>query len=368
MAKGPLITAKGRQEIAEAFLAHQEWRAKEVQAEVTKRLGGKGPGLSAVQKELTRLRKTHEGSPSEQKELDLPWSVGARATREGPGEALEVLLSIQHRRRTEGRPLLTVREALWIAHLHNIRSIGGPGRSAADDLNILATWGQAYSIRERVCELNNVVCDTSDLDEGILGSLQKTLDDWLGRVERTCVERLKKSGRPEDAREYFSPETDSLHVAAIETKYLGYSLGDLDMDKSSAGMYRTILMTMPDITDRLLQGITIDDKKAFFLCLRAWVAEDREAMHFLDDRPDISDDDPLNEKVARATDFATISIIAEIMGKTPASEIPLKAHERFKQYMADDFDPPADAQSSEVSPSKTRGSPTSPSMEGEPRT
>ena len=48
MAKGPIITDRTRQIIAEVYLQHTDWRAKEIQDQVNRRMSGYGPGLSAI--------------------------------------------------------------------------------------------------------------------------------------------------------------------------------------------------------------------------------------------------------------------------------------------------------------------------------
>ena len=64
MAKGPVIPDDVKRDIAEVYLEHRDWRAKEIQSEVNSRLRKRNykinpdwPGLSAVQKQLTQIRK-----------------------------------------------------------------------------------------------------------------------------------------------------------------------------------------------------------------------------------------------------------------------------------------------------------------------
>jgi len=118
MPKGPTITHRVRELIAKVHYEHTDWRAKEVQHEV-KALLAKGhpglnpdwPGLSAVQKELNRLRK----SPNPQ---DKPWNMLTLSEYELPPEALPAVLQAWfHTRLNSSRPF-TIREAKWVAWLH----------------------------------------------------------------------------------------------------------------------------------------------------------------------------------------------------------------------------------------------------------
>jgi hypothetical protein len=120
MPKGPTITHRVRELIAKVHYEHTDWRAKEVQHEVNALLakGHPGlnpdwPGLSAIQKELNRLRK----SPNPQ---DKPWNMLTLSEYELPPEALPAVLHAWFHTRLNSSHPFTVREAKWVARLHCI--------------------------------------------------------------------------------------------------------------------------------------------------------------------------------------------------------------------------------------------------------
>ena len=94
MAKGPLITDRTRKMIADVYLKHRDWRAKEIQDAVNRQMNGKGPGLSAVQKELTKIRKRDAELSAESSELDMPWTTFSLAKYPVTPEAVPTLLKL----------------------------------------------------------------------------------------------------------------------------------------------------------------------------------------------------------------------------------------------------------------------------------
>ncbi len=120
MPKGPAITPPIREIIARMHYEHPDWRAKEVRYEVNAlavkehlSLKPDWPGLSAVQKELNRLRK----SPDPQDEL---WNVLTVSKYELPPEALPAVLQAWVHTRLNNSHRFTVREAKWVARLYCI--------------------------------------------------------------------------------------------------------------------------------------------------------------------------------------------------------------------------------------------------------
>src|ERR1039457_71017 len=180
MAKGPVITENIRQEMAKIYVEHPTWRAKEVENELKGKFKEKAPGLSSIQKELKRIRSREaERSPEEEK-LNRIWTIGDLAVHELPAEAVRLLLLIQNQRKRELRGLLKVRAALWVARLYAIRE-SGPVKQMRP-LDLLATWGETYALREKVCTISNTACDTADLDEGLLGDFGQVLEDSVSRI------------------------------------------------------------------------------------------------------------------------------------------------------------------------------------------
>ena len=150
MAKGPIITDEVRLLISEVHIAHPHWQAKDVQHEVNVRMRGKGPKISAIQKQLTTVRKA---SASVSKSLEAPWSIAVSADYGIPLETNEVLMKIWKWCSVVGMTL-TIREAQWVARLRGI---------ATDDL--LYSLAVRYAGREQVCQLlGREEIHTADLD------------------------------------------------------------------------------------------------------------------------------------------------------------------------------------------------------------
>ena len=150
MAKGPIITDEVRLLISEVHIAHPHWLAKDVQHEVNVRMRGKGPRISAIQKQLTTVRKA---SASVSKSLEAPWSIAVSADYGIPLETNEVLMKIWKWCAVVGMTL-TIREAQWVARLRGVTT---------DDL--LYSLAVSYARREHVCQLlGREEIYTADLD------------------------------------------------------------------------------------------------------------------------------------------------------------------------------------------------------------
>lgn len=147
MAKGPIITDKTREVITKIYLDHPDWRAKEVQHAVNIELKGKGPGLSAVQKELTKIRK----SPS--RPFDKPFSLASLAEYDIPPEARPAVMSAYKRRLAED-DVLTIREALWIGRLYGV----------IEPKDLVCDYAFLYATEEMVSEIRGKPFDSRDLD------------------------------------------------------------------------------------------------------------------------------------------------------------------------------------------------------------
>ena len=182
MAKGPRITPSVRNQITSIFLKDRSLIAKEVVEELRKSLGEQAPRLSAVQKELTRIRR----NPNVASELDKPWELGALGKYDIPAEIvptiIELLRSRNNKGETVGRSFLTIRQALWVARLAPLMD------SIKEDVlayplsrevkkpqllqYMLLQMAAAYARYEQIAELNNevspgerVLFDTKELDD-----------------------------------------------------------------------------------------------------------------------------------------------------------------------------------------------------------
>lgn len=122
MAKGALITDKTRCLIVDIFLNNPKLRAKEIHAEVERVMGSNSPGESAVQKEVTKIRRRLAEMPAS--DLDKLWSIGALSKYKYDflPEIIPILIEaqkLQMQSKYEAvKEGLTIRHAQWIARLY----------------------------------------------------------------------------------------------------------------------------------------------------------------------------------------------------------------------------------------------------------
>lgn len=129
MSIGPHLNDKVKFLIAEVWNCDRARPAKLVTAAVQKELcerpkdfgldGGlrpDWPGVSAVQKELTQIRKRDENRPEHMKGLDKPWSMGALDEYPIPPDAVAKILELK----VKNLPYLTIRTARWISRLSSL--------------------------------------------------------------------------------------------------------------------------------------------------------------------------------------------------------------------------------------------------------
>ena len=206
MAKGPRITDGIRWVIARIYLEHPDWRAKEVRMELSTwlckenpELNPDWPGLSTVQKELTKIRENDKERPSKSKGLDNPWSIGALVEYDIPAQAIPTVLRVGVEMADIMKRPLSIREAMWVGRLHSL----------TQDINTLIIWAATYAIHESLCEFTGTKLDTSDNDTLILADpfagtaasilradlavfseeKQEAFKKWYGE---SCVERMEK--------------------------------------------------------------------------------------------------------------------------------------------------------------------------------
>jgi hypothetical protein len=157
MARGPKISDKIQQILIDIWLEHNEATAKEIKLLLDKKLGYEGPGLSAIQKILAIVRekvRQKKENPSNQIDIkDRPWNLGQLKDFPIDPEVVPYLLSMQHKRKSESKKPLTVREAIWINRLYKIT-----------DINNLDWWAGMYALREKSTEITNTNIDTTDID------------------------------------------------------------------------------------------------------------------------------------------------------------------------------------------------------------
>lgn len=189
MSKGPVITKDVDLLIAEVYLTDTNQRAKEVQDKVNILLQGKGPGLSAIQKKLTKLRN------SEAKErlnpLDKPWCIGTVSQFDIAPEALPVVLKIwKMSLLLEIEQPFIIRQAMWMARIYKFF----PSR----DIVTLYNYATLYARREHACELLGIPYDTADFDHELAMSKWEitTADNTGKRLIRLPVSKSPVEATP----------------------------------------------------------------------------------------------------------------------------------------------------------------------------
>jgi hypothetical protein len=288
MAKGPVITEKVRRIIAEVYLQHRDWRAKEIQNEVDKRLNGNGPGLSAVQKILTRMREKEEQILNQGANLDAPWSLGSLGMKpeyELPPGIIPLVLDLKRAREVDIKlydpnrlisrvkrkfkpedqemlrgefakvekrqrhlPYFSLREARWVARISNVLS----GRVSAAEIG---WWAFLYADFEKACELAGVTCDTSELDSAL------SLGDLHGYTSWVLLRKLP--GHAQGEAEY------------IEAFLFGQTLDYFKLSALSWDLYCTWLNCIVNNSKKWL-SLSGDEQKDLVKRLRIWAGEQEQ--------------------------------------------------------------------------------------------
>jgi hypothetical protein len=193
MAKGKVISDKERIIIAQVYMEHLSWNAKQVQAEVNKQLGNmmdKGkvwPGLSAVQKVMTNVNKNLivRKKNTSLSVLEQSWSVSTISRYPISPEGLPVVLKIWMMLIDGGlTDPLTIRMAQWIDRLH----------FTTQDLNLLLGHAFIYSRNDEDSELIGISPSSTFLDIGLYETMTK--EKVFG--DDTRIENITKMlGKPD---------------------------------------------------------------------------------------------------------------------------------------------------------------------------
>ena len=287
MAKGPIITDEVKRTIAAVYDAHKDWRAKQVQCEVDIQMHGKGPGLSTIQKALTEIRRRDE-----HRGLDEPWSLNTldiKPEYELPPEVIPIVLEAKHersliiKRRLSGidtehsapirreydnmlpqrtqialeslnEPLqpLSIREAKWIARIYYVLK---------DKVTFegIYTWAVMYAGYQRLCELADVKCDTSSMDDGLfIGDLAAHICWVLGSNKSYMQQEVAND---------------------IERKVFGQTLEDIELTPLGWTLYALWLVFIVYHTDKL-PHLSIKEREHIVKRLRAWVLEQEPVEEF----------------------------------------------------------------------------------------
>lgn len=168
MAKGPVVSDEIKKTIAEVYHSDPNLIAKEVMAEVNRRHDGKGPGLSSIQKSLSKIRARDKEEAK--KGLEVGWSVAVSDKYDIPRDAYEVLLRVWRWNIVVGRTF-TVREARWVARLWKIIPY-----------EKLLARAVEYGWRERVAvSIGSETVTTIDLDLAVAFEMN-SMDWWPYRT------------------------------------------------------------------------------------------------------------------------------------------------------------------------------------------
>lgn len=171
MARGSIVTEEVRSLIASVFLQHRKWHAWEIQEEVNHTLKGNGPGISAIQKQLTKLRKAYEESD---RELEEPWDNSAMARYSISPEALPEIMRVW-KHRLNWFNVFSIRQAMWVARLY---------RLIPDDLVGLAHWSELYATTECAVNLAGGKLNTEVFDAALtMGPWELLTALWTGAIQ-----------------------------------------------------------------------------------------------------------------------------------------------------------------------------------------
>ncbi len=159
MPLGPEIDDDVRRLIARVYLEHSDWKAAAIQVEVNDRLrkddpGVKTgwPGLSAVQKELAKVRKKRIQSPNPE---DQPWSIlSVHESALIPPDTLPSVLQAWVYARENLKLAFTIREAKWVARLCYV----------IEDIDTLTTTALGYARRELIADIRGESADSFQED------------------------------------------------------------------------------------------------------------------------------------------------------------------------------------------------------------
>jgi len=160
MAKGFYIKPL-KKLIGKIYLEHPDYGPTKIHKELLKRMKETGldyfppgaPGVSAVGKEVRKIRETDSARLPELKMLDSSWSLGSLAEYPIPPEALPMVMSFYKKRLAED-DVLTTREALWTARLYKL----------IDPPDLVWDWAFVYATDEWASEITDTPFDTTKLD------------------------------------------------------------------------------------------------------------------------------------------------------------------------------------------------------------
>lgn len=219
MAKGPYLTPKVNDLIAEIYRKDRQIKAPKARELLLKRMKAEGldeifgpnfPGVSTVSNKLKEYRDKDEARSPESKELDKPWTIGSLAKYPIPPEALPLVISTYEKCLLEAFSedwKVSIREALWIGRLYKILEIYHarhviPFRNAEEEAlvlklghrpegyqgtkleDVILDWAYTYAGYEELSEIEGEpLFDSGELD----GYLMSNVFDYYGERRADAI-------------------------------------------------------------------------------------------------------------------------------------------------------------------------------------
>jgi hypothetical protein len=164
MAKGRFVDDTTRLAIADVHREHPDWPAKMIKDEVHKRLKQDWPGLSAIQKELSKIRERLAPENPQEKAWNRD-SLDKFPQIVITPEVIPTVLKVWKSRIEKGS-LFTIREAKWVSRLScvlsDIEELGKTARRYASIEMLYESIGQPFNSRGLDKSLMGIQFDYSD--------------------------------------------------------------------------------------------------------------------------------------------------------------------------------------------------------------
>ena len=188
MPHGPIVTDQVELLIASVYKKNPKWTAKVLQLEVNYLLTQQDPktpegwpGLSAVQKALTRIRKQMNAPAPQEK----PWSMSVLDSYPMSPQGIAAALKVWKLRLEQGRTF-TVREAKWTERLCGV----------LENVPDLAAKAIVYARVELMYEIIGLPFDSTDTDRLLNGlpTISQTFEYVLPTLTQAAYEKTDDKG------------------------------------------------------------------------------------------------------------------------------------------------------------------------------
>ena len=194
MSRGPIITVEMRELMTRVYLQHPKWMAELIRQEVNRLSGGKGPGISATQKQLTGIRR--QAKRLQYLDVDKPWSMASLNSNPMDAQSVARVVEVQRYRIKNGLPPISIRVAKWVSRLRLVLK---------EDLLALVLWASWYALREQVSRMAGTEFDSSLIDKGIINKMPLPMDyvlwivsaDWISEEDKKAMGQVYAHGMEE---------------------------------------------------------------------------------------------------------------------------------------------------------------------------